>query len=245
MPVRPSLQAVAAAARASQKPEGTWHYDHNLPMKHSSVCAGLIFLALERGLQEESPRVMAKELKLGKGIHDDPAVAKGQEYLGKFVAKPPYLSKDRRESRRVNAQRIKDYFEKYELHQGEADKLPPVSWNMEFAFSGTLLGADSWGDLYLLWSIECVAVIYDLAKIGNKDWYSWGVDVILANQKQDGGWEDRFPGVPDTCFALLFLKRANIVKDLTEHLRGSSNPGIASAPQTPEPMPPPRKQEKE
>ena len=30
---------------------------------------------------------------------------------------------------------------------------------------------------------------------------------------------ERFPGVPDTCFALLFLRRANLVKDLTDKLR--------------------------
>ncbi len=53
VPVRPSLEAVARGARDKQTAEGTWNYDINLPMKHTSACAGLIFLALERGLQEE------------------------------------------------------------------------------------------------------------------------------------------------------------------------------------------------
>ena len=62
-------------------------------------------------------------------------------------------------------------------------------------------------------------MIFDLNKIGGRDWYNWGVDVILPNQMEDGSWRDRFPGMPDTCFALLFLKRANIVKDLTDKFR--------------------------
>ena len=122
------------------------------------------------------------------------------------------------------------------------DKVPPVSWTMDFAFSGTIFGADSWGDLYLLWSIERVGVIYDVAFIppqaGGADWYRWGADIILANQRPGGSWEDRFPGVPDTCFALLFLKRANIAKDLTDKLRELLRAGIASTPNgRPAPLP--------
>ena len=36
------------------------------------------------------------------------------------------------------------------------------------------LGADSIGDLYWLWSVERVGVIYSLPTIGGKDWYAWG-----------------------------------------------------------------------
>jgi len=83
---------------------------------------------------------------------------------------------------------------------------------------GTILGAEAWGDYYYLWSLERVAVTYNLRTIGGKDWYAWGAPIILANQLADGSWSDRFPGVPDTCFALLFLNRANVVQDLTRNL---------------------------
>jgi len=83
---------------------------------------------------------------------------------------------------------------------------------------GTILGFEAWGDLYYLWSLERVAVTYNLRTIGGKDWYAWGAPIILANQQADGSWSDRFPGVPDTCFALLFLNRANVVQDLTRNL---------------------------
>lgn len=82
-------------------------------------------------------------------------------------------------------------------------------------------------NLYFLWSVERVAVLYNLPTIGNKDWYSWGVSVLLPNQKEDGGWHSApYPGhgtdpahdAVDTCFAMLFLKRSNLVSDLTENL---------------------------
>jgi hypothetical protein len=74
---------------------------------------------------------------------------------------------------------------------------------------------------YFLWSLERVAVAYGLETIGTKDWYAWGSEILLANQDPDGGWhgEYRAAGV-DTCFALLFLRRANLAKDLTASLKG-------------------------
>jgi hypothetical protein len=246
VPVRPALQRVAQAARAQQTPEGTWKYDLNLPMKHTSACAGLIFLALERGLhQEGSTRSSGKAVdpKLSKSILDDPAVKKGMDFLGKLLAKPPSLSAKQKQERQMTARAIKDYYEKYENTKGE--KVPPVSWTMDFAFGGTIFGADSWGDLYLLWSIERVGVIYDVKEIqpgkGGKDWYNWGAVIIVANQKDGGQWEDRFPGVPDTCFALLFLKRANIAKDLTDKLRDVLGLTAAMAPPGQQAPLPPRK----
>ncbi|HYT92295.1 MAG TPA: hypothetical protein VEL76_26510 [Gemmataceae bacterium] len=104
---------------------------------------------------------------------------------------------------------------------------------------GTYFGAEAWGDLYFLWSVERVGVLYDLTKIGDKDWYSWGVDIILKHQRPDGSWEDRFPGLCDTCFALLFLKQANLAKDLTDKLqRARRNLVIGAAPPPRQPAPP-------
>jgi hypothetical protein len=78
-------------------------------------------------------------------------------------------------------------------------------------------------NLYLLWSIERVAMLYDLKTIGGKDWYGWGAQALLANQFPDGhfsggGYQGSSAHL-DTSFALLFLKRSNLVADLTENLR--------------------------
>jgi hypothetical protein len=82
---------------------------------------------------------------------------------------------------------------------------------------------------YFLWSLERVGVALDLKTIGGKDWYAWGADVVLANQGQDGSWQGQYPATVDTCFALLFLKRANLAKDLTGLLKGKlEDPGGAT-----------------
>jgi hypothetical protein len=73
-------------------------------------------------------------------------------------------------------------------------------------------------DLYFLWSLERVAVLYNLKTIGKRDWYAWGSHLILNSQKSDGDWRDHYEPAIDTSFALLFLKRSNLIKDLTENL---------------------------
>jgi hypothetical protein len=74
-------------------------------------------------------------------------------------------------------------------------------------------------NLYFLWSVERVGVLYDLPTIGNKDWYRWGAEILVANQQADGNWTGGgYHGANDaidTCLALLFLKRANLAQDLT------------------------------
>jgi hypothetical protein len=104
-------------------------------------------------------------------------------------------------------------------------------------------------NLYYLWSLERVGVLYGLAAIGNKDWYRWGAEILVANQQKAGNWTSggyhgSSPTI-DTCLALLFLKRANFVADLSARLpfRGeelnksimrvspaSSSPGLSRDP---------------
>lgn len=87
---------------------------------------------------------------------------------------------------------------------------------------GAALEPGNFRNLYFLWSVERVAVLYNLRTIGNKDWYSLGADHLLAAQQADGSWaQSGYFGSTaplDTCFAVLFLKRANLVQDLTDRL---------------------------
>jgi hypothetical protein len=79
---------------------------------------------------------------------------------------------------------------------------------------------------YFLWSVERVAVAFSLNTIGKKDWYAWGSEILLASQEADGSWSGEHGAEVDTCFALLFLRRANLAKDLTATLKGSiQDPG--------------------
>jgi hypothetical protein len=80
---------------------------------------------------------------------------------------------------------------------------------------------------YFLWSLERVAVALDLDTIGKKDWYNWGAEILLDNQSPNGTWRgDYADSGADTCFALLFLKRANLARDLTAQIKGKvKDPG--------------------
>lgn len=78
-------------------------------------------------------------------------------------------------------------------------------------------------NLYKLWSIERVCVLYGLPRIAGKDWYGWGAKRILREQHANGSWNGGgYPGstaTTDTSFALLFLRRSNLVQDLTDRLQ--------------------------
>lgn len=79
----------------------------------------------------------------------------------------------------------------------------------------------SGGFYYFIWSLERVAMVFSLETIGGKDWHLWGSEILLASQKPDGSWVGEYAqGGADTCFALLFLVRANLARDLTASLRG-------------------------
>ncbi|QEL15683.1 hypothetical protein [Limnoglobus roseus] len=92
------------------------------------------------------------------------------------------------------------------------------------ASAGTRGGVD---DLYFLWSLERVAVAYGLDTIGDVDWYEWGTKSLLATQGADGSWPGGNDGtVVNTAFAVLFLKKSNLVADLTRQINGKiKDPG--------------------
>jgi hypothetical protein len=91
------------------------------------------------------------------------------------------------------------------------------------ALGGYLDRPDVRLNLYLLWCVERVGVLYNVKTIGETDWYRWGVAKLLPTQRADGSWfGDGYHGSAatlDTCMALLFLKRANLTRDLSESLR--------------------------
>jgi hypothetical protein len=81
-------------------------------------------------------------------------------------------------------------------------------------------GPQGHASFYYLWSLERVGVIYGLDTIGRKNWYLWGATVLAATQSPDGSWQGAYARCgADTAFGLLFLRRANIARDLTATLR--------------------------
>jgi hypothetical protein len=106
------------------------------------------------------------------------------------------------------------------------------------------------GGLYFLWAMERIAVLYDIQKLGKKDWYLWGAEILICHQRGDGSWDldGGYAGqhpVVNTRFALLFLKRANLTPDLSKRLVVDTTALTANVDEkvTPKPPPPPPKVE--
>ena len=77
----------------------------------------------------------------------------------------------------------------------------PIEWDMITA--GTYVP-------YYLYALERAGILTGNEKIGPHAWYADGARVLLKAQKTDGSWaiDDWGQDTWDTCFALLFLKRA-------------------------------------
>jgi hypothetical protein len=66
---------------------------------------------------------------------------------------------------------------------------------------------------YYFYSLERAGVFYGTEKFGDHEWYPEGVKALLEEQEPDGSWWGKKAMVQrvqwDTCFAILFMKRAS------------------------------------
>ena len=67
-------------------------------------------------------------------------------------------------------------------------------------------------NLYYMYAVERAGMLYDTVKFGDHDWYLEGAKHLVKTQKADGGWGNKADkpdeNTWDTCFAILFLKKA-------------------------------------
>ncbi len=87
---------------------------------------------------------------------------------------------------------------------------------------------------YYLWGVERVAAVANREKIGGRDWYTEGARVLVEAQRGEGDWGN----LHDSCFALLFLRRATFT------LTGGEGPkaegeGVGARPAEPQTRPGP------
>jgi hypothetical protein len=102
--------------------------------------------------------------------------------------------------------------------------------------------------------MERVGVIYGVDKIGGFDWYDHGSTVLVRSQSPDGTWTvSGYGSEVNTAFAVLFLCRSNLARDLSSkvqrdptntEMRAGKGPSAAEllpnrpiAPTTPPPLP--------
>jgi hypothetical protein len=71
---------------------------------------------------------------------------------------------------------------------------------------------------YYLYALERAGMLFGTETMGTHEWYPEGAKVLIESQGADGRWGG---GVVDTCFAILFLKRATRPLDVATHSAGA------------------------
>jgi hypothetical protein len=169
--VERSAYLITERFRHSQLPDGQWGYMSNSIISPATTAAGLLGLAVGRGVALERDGTAPP-------LEPDPLVQKAFKYLGSIIPETGKIKKGMQ---------------------------APLA------------------NLYVLWSLERVAVLYGVQRIDGKDWYAWARETLLTNQQEKGNWQGSpYPGTTphhDTCFALLTLLQANLAKDLTTKLQ--------------------------
>ncbi len=213
IPVQRSLKLIARRFETSQNQDGSWdyHYRYGGSGQHRPAmnCVGLLGLAIGHGLAQPKPPAKVPPLPLQpREVAALVAVPRPlslvpplERTLRERIAAAQERARQKQDPRVVNGFAALDRY--IGRPTGRLENLPR-------------------GNLYFLWSVERVAVLYSLPKLGTKDWYLWGAEILVANQDRDGHWQDggyHGAAVPiDTCLALLFLKRANFTQDLASAL---------------------------
>jgi hypothetical protein len=80
---------------------------------------------------------------------------------------------------------------------------PPVKRGMEWLETNVKGKLPKW-HIYYLYGVERAGMLYGTDLIGTRDWYDEGAEWLIEHQEKNGSWRS----VTDTCFAILFLKRA-------------------------------------
>jgi hypothetical protein len=227
VPVGPSFNLVVNRFRRSQSPsDGGWAYNFVNGGGNSTpamTCCGLIGLAVGYALGID----VADANNKGGPIKDPGAVA------GVGGRPKPGAADEGKEGWRHYAgkgcRRYADVVDPDATDKAE-NAADGTSMIKGFGYVARSVGKPAgkmkdlpMQSLYFLWSLERVSVLYNLSTIGDRDWYRWGAEILVANQAGTGAWEKDggYPGhtpILNTCFALLFLKRANLALDLTKKL---------------------------
>ncbi|HLY75919.1 MAG TPA: prenyltransferase/squalene oxidase repeat-containing protein [Planctomycetota bacterium] len=97
----------------------------------------------------------------------------------------------------------------------EASVTKGTDWLGKYFSVSTNPGGSPLWQFYYLYGLERVGTISGLEELGGHRWYKEGAEYLIKTQAPDGSWKSLTPlagaltdQVTDTCFAILFLKRA-------------------------------------
>jgi hypothetical protein len=230
VPSDAALDLVDKRFRASQDAAGAWGYPGPVaglasPMGNvstpSMTCVGLLGLATGNARRIERKALKETTLKSPEAKGDSFFTAPGKKEKEKEPETPSEL-RDPATLKALNAL---------------------GGWFAQSAAGGGVLApSERHGDrdLYLLWSIERVCVIYSLEKLGGVNWYDVGATALLKSQGNDGSWSSSYGADVGTSFALLFLCKADLLRDVSKRFRKDNelragNPGTSGTEVAPMP----------
>jgi hypothetical protein len=233
VPVEPALDLIEKRFLATQHPQsGGWPYAGDGVGSPSMTCAGLLGLATgvarreERRMKAEAPKKADSKPGGKSGKAADP-----------FFNPPPRPEGDT--PRKAGPARPLDARD-LAIQRGFASvgaALVEIARNPELRGKGlleNLPGSHGLRDLYFFWSVERVAMLFNVDKFGGIDWYQLGADGLVPSQAADGSWTSGgYSTHVNTAFAILFLTKANVARDMSSRIRGETSELRAGASATP------------
>jgi hypothetical protein len=234
VPVDAALDMVERRFLSSQQPSGCWKYmggaggGDGTP---SMYCAGLI--GLSTGIARREERRAKAPLKKEEPPMPDPSAEPKKSFDDPFFNPP-----------------VKIQAKKPEGPKHPPDALDIASTNAKNGLGAVVLasaragggalvyddkGGHGVNDFYFYWSMERTCVIYGWDKLGGVDWHQAGCHTLVHKQQANGGWAAGSYGEEvNTAFAVLFLCKSNLARDLSGKVQKDTNTEMRSSPVGPD-----------
>jgi hypothetical protein len=226
VPVDSALDMIEKRYLATQNPNtGGWGYSASPAGDFGSTpamyCAGLIGLSTAMARREE------RRLKADAPKKETPAKANAKKGPDDPFFNPPKPETSDPKKAKTPAVHKADGRDRA-VQLGFAGLGSILAESAKAGNGALVLANQGHGrhDLYFFWSLERVGVIYGMDKIGGIDWWEAGVPTLLRTQSPDGSWSVGGGGLAggynpeiETSFAILFLLRSNLVRDLSNGVR--------------------------
>ena len=220
VPVEASLNSVERRFLASQDQDGGWAYTNGgigVRGSGSMTAAGLLGLATgvaRRDVHRDENKPRKEPTPNNKPKDNDPS----------FIPGPKAVEPEKKTAESgENPQRTPA------VQRGLAAFGDYFSAKVGGGYGPEKISSDR--DYYFLWSVERVGVIFGVDIIGGIDWYDTGSKWLIAIQKANGSWgPSQASGGPEvtTSFALLFLCKSDLVRDLSSKFRDGKGKPLPS-----------------
>lgn len=234
--IQDSMGAVAGRYLRTQNPDGGWGYTPGSSESSTAMtCAGLLGLGVAAGVREA--------VLTGRPLTAAPR-ERGPNEEEEAGPDDPFLNPRKAAAR--TARPKEDDPDQVDEPEDDVEGLPGLKIaTVEAGLTavGNVIQSTPYkpgeqlksfighgNQFYLLWSIERVAMAFNLTTIGDVNWYDWAVSHLLPGQEGNGAWgtSSGYGPIVNTSFAILVLTRANLISDLSGRMKDKvKDPGRA------------------